>query len=168
MPVYFGDDAEFAINNNAIQLTSNSNTGIRFNSSGLYDNSNKPMFIAQGNGAAWINFTAATWNVLVIDNVLLNAGQHYSTSTGRFTAPVSGIYYFCAQTYTQRITNEEYSRYTHPLFRVNGSFTARQVSQTTPYRLRNRTYYDGTYVADTGISEVFFLNAGDYIEKVIY
>jgi len=33
-----------------------------------------------------------TTNVVVFDNLSINIGSHYSTSTGRFTAPISGLY----------------------------------------------------------------------------
>jgi len=35
-----------------------------------------------------------SWTTIVYDNCTLNRGSHYSTSTGRFTAPVAGYYYF--------------------------------------------------------------------------
>lgn len=34
-----------------------------------------------------------TWTVIVYDNCTLNRGSGYSTSTGRFTAPVAGYYF---------------------------------------------------------------------------
>lgn len=168
MAVYFGDDAEFALENGAIKLTSNSNKGIAFNSYGLYNNPNRPYFIAQNTaGGTWTNFTSAAWNTLVIGSTIVNNGNHYSTSNGRFTAPTTGIYYVCHHAYVRKVDNTS-STYTHPLFRVNGSTTVRQSSTTTPYRLRNRTYSNGGFVADTSLSEVFHLNSGDYVTVSIY
>jgi hypothetical protein len=77
-----------------------------------------------------------------------NTGSHYSTSTGRFTAPVTGYY---QMSYVIRANNT--SGYLHPSFRINNA------SQT-----HTRTIWGGTldYKSLT-YTAVFYLTAGDYI-----
>ena len=50
---------------------------------------NHPAFQVYYNGAAINATTVIVWN-----QVVLNIGSGYSTTTGRFTAPVSGLYWF--------------------------------------------------------------------------
>ena len=38
-------------------------------------------------------------DVVVYNNAVYNTGSHYNTSTGYFTAPVAGVYYFSASAY---------------------------------------------------------------------
>lgn len=154
--------------NDGISITANSVKGLKFDSSGRVQKDNRPYFIAQGNGAAWINYSATTWHDIVIANTIVNNGSGYNTSNGRFTAPVTGIYYFMAQTYTQKNTDTSYNSYTHPLFYINGSYTSRQASSSTPYRLRSRTYNVSSYSTDTWINDIFHLTANDYINLRIY
>ena len=49
----------------------------------------RPVFSVQKNGGSWTN-----GQIIAFDIVNINVGNHYNTSTGRFTAPVSGAYYF--------------------------------------------------------------------------
>ena len=59
------------------------------------------------------NGTLAGTNVLVLDDVTStthgchNVGGHYSTSTGKFTAPLSGVYVFMISVYTNDATDCE-------------------------------------------------------------
>ena len=39
-------------------------------------------------------------NYVVFDQVFHNNGSHYNNSNGRFTAPVTGVYFFSAWNYT--------------------------------------------------------------------
>ena len=55
--------------------------------------SSQPSFSVRSNGGNSVN----TWtqdNVIKFQTLQHNVGSHYSTSTGRFTAPVSGFYVF--------------------------------------------------------------------------
>ena len=154
--------------NDGVSITTNSVKGLRFDTSGRTIQDSRPYFIAQGNVAAWQNYNNANWKDLVIANTIVNNGNGYNTSNGRFTAPVTGTYYFMAQTYTYKYTATAASTYTHPLFFINGSYTSRQASSTTPYRLRSRTYYSSTYSSDTWINDIFHLTVGDYVQYRIF
>lgn len=154
--------------NAAIKIVTNGVTGLTFDSSGISKDSTRPYFVAQGT-ADWTNYSSGAWNdITQLGYVLINNGSHYNTGNGRFTASITGTYYFFASTYTQKYTATNADSYTHPIFRINGSYTARQASAGNPYRLRTRTYYSSSYSTDTQINDIFQLTAGDYVNYHIY
>ena len=62
----------------------------------------KPAFRATKSGSS---FTPAADSVIVWDNAVYNYGSHYSTTTGRFTAPFDGVYHFNLYTITHTNVN---------------------------------------------------------------
>ena len=84
----------------------------------------------------------------VFDTAALNIGSHYSTSTGRFTAPIAGTYQFQYSNNITRISGS-WSGFT---FRKNGS--------------NYRRAYDDTSAnwANISLSFIVYLNANDYID----
>ena len=158
--------ATIQTSNSALSMTANSITGLNINSSNFPVQSNRPYFCATGNQTAWQNM-AAGWTTIVFNTTNVNNGSSYNTSNGLFTAPVSGLYYFEMSMYCSK-TGGGVTDYAHPIFIINGSFTTRQSSYTTPYRLRGRTYIAGTYNFDTQINDVFYLAAGDNVQTYVY
>ena len=63
---------------------------MRISSGGIVTLPNQPAFHVSGGTA----LTANTNNIIISSNVDFNTGNHYSTSNGRFTAPVAGKYFF--------------------------------------------------------------------------
>lgn len=129
---------------------------------------NQPQFIAVGNAAGtWIVFADGTWNKVVYPTALLNIGACYNTTTQRFTAPVTGMYFFQACTYLNKI-NAVVSQYCHPVFYVNGFGAGGAVNTSSPnYRIRGYGIPVGTYL-DSQVTEVYSLAAGDYVEHYCY
>ena len=95
-----------------------------------------------------INSTVAAAGV-VFDEASLNQGSHYSTSTGRFTAPVAGLYWFSVRCLTDMDGTDGYAAIN---ITKNGSVYARD--QT--YSLEDNDHSGGT-------SLVMYLAANDYI-----
>lgn len=160
--------ANITANANAVAISTNGVTGLSFTAANFPKFNSKPFFYAQKNSAAWINYSAGAWNVLAMDYTAVNNGSHFNTTNGRFTAPITGTYWFTHSAYVYKATATSSDSYIHPIFRVNGSETARKASYTTDYRLRLRTYYSGGYSGDTQINDIFYLTAGDYVELYHY
>jgi hypothetical protein len=78
------------LNVNSIQH-SNGTAALNIDSSGRITYPNQPSFRVSRS-----NTTALSAGVVLFDNIFHNIGGHYNTSTGRFTAPVSGVYFVSA------------------------------------------------------------------------
>jgi hypothetical protein len=68
----------------------NNNKALEVDSSGRVLQPEKPAFFAYMDSSVAEGFTGT----IVCNNVRYNKGGHYSTSTGKFTAPVAGVYQF--------------------------------------------------------------------------
>lgn len=118
-----------------------------------------PMFFVGGSTASWVALTASTWVTLVFDTIAQNNRSCYSTSTGRFTAPVSGLYLLSGTTYNY----QDSSSYLYPMFFVNGSATGNRIGAAN-YRPKGYMVPAGGYAFDGALTEIIYLFAGDYIE----
>jgi len=152
----------FKSSNTALNITSNSIMGLDINN-GIPIQPHRPYFMATDNYSGWYSYVAGSWQDIVLNTVVVDNLNNYNPSNGIFTAPITGTYHFQASTYSYKNPSSNSDSYVHPIFRVNGSYSAKQASQTTPYRLRMRTYYSGGYTGDTQINELFYLTAGDYV-----
>ena len=110
---------------------------LRIDSAGRVTMPYQPAFSAHNGGA---NSSGA----IVFATTLHNNGSHYSTSTGRFTAPVTGMYYF----YTQHLA---LSGGFDVSFNKNGS------------RLLGHAESGVTTYKHVSNAQVIFMNAGDYV-----
>ena len=73
--------------------SSGGTTGLTIDSSGRVLTPARPAFSAYRNASLNIQTSRTT---IVFDTVQNNQGSHYDTSTGIFTAPVAGLYFFSA------------------------------------------------------------------------
>jgi hypothetical protein len=76
---------------NQFVIGSGASPKLQIDTSGNVTTPNQPAFFASSTSAD-INISSTTATNFNVTRV--NAGNHYSTSTKRFTAPVSGTYYF--------------------------------------------------------------------------
>ena len=92
------------------------------------------------------SYTVAVNTEMVPSTIVTNIGSHYSNTTGRFTAPVAGMYHF---SFNVRFNAVSYYNFT---FRLNGNITS---------------YYESVGSASVstndGYSNSIYLNAGDYV-----
>ena len=132
--------------NNIIISDGQGNIRIQADSGGRVTMPSQPAFnVTYTDGS--VTFGAG---VIVFNSARTNVGSHYSTSTGRFTAPVAGHYHFDVHFF-------KYTSYTNPSntywgFRVNGGATV--------------TTNHGAQGSDGGqsLSTTIYLNANDYID----
>lgn len=114
------------------------------------------------------NTNVSTFNNIIFDttsgNGRYNTGGHYSTSTGRFTAPVSGAYHFdVGLLYGPSVPNGTNFDDAAFLY-LNGVITA--------YDERRAEYVDGTTgnsgYYGTWIHTQVYMNTSDYVSVVNY
>lgn len=132
------------------------------NNFAYYENNAIPAFIAgSASDPSWVNpGGSGTWAKInnYCTTVSYNRGSNYNTSTTRFTAPISGPYWFSFTTYLYT------DSYVHPGFGINGALTSGYGFQ---YRIRGHGMV-ANYQQDAQIEEVLQLNAGDYVEVFWY
>ena len=97
-------------------MTDGYNERLRISSGGQVTKPNNAAFRAQGN-TQYPNITTGSID-LVYDNEIFDAGSNFDPSTGRFTAPVDGKYFFYFQYLTYPDTDPAYKTL-H--FKVNGT-----------------------------------------------
>ena len=68
----------------------------------------KPSFFAHMTGGTWVD-NVADDTVLPFNTTLHNIGNHYSTSTYKFTVPIAGVYFFAFQLYLSNGGGAQYA-----------------------------------------------------------
>ena len=140
-----------------LYLNTNNQTanGIIINSGGQVQMPSQPVFKAHMNAATLVNATA----ILPLDATSLNVGGCYNTTNYRFTAPVSGSYFFGGMI---RVNAD--NAYIHSLPVING------VANRQYDELPALTAAGGSGLGFTAGSWTFvrYLSAGDYIQFLVY
>jgi hypothetical protein len=150
-------------NGNNLEITNGSQAALIFDNSGRFLRSGThPMFYASNTGSGWVGRSTAGYNIYPFNSTEINQNSCFSTSTNRFTAPITGVYLFTANSYHY----DAASSYYHPLFSVNGSVAGR-MPYSTAYKMRSYGQTDG-YSSDGQICQIYSLTAGDYVEYVQY
>ncbi len=98
--------------------------------------------------------SADTFQKVVFNATHHNVGGHYSTSTGRFTAPLTGVYYLSACVYVYSVTVAEIQFY------INGTNTYRFAVNSRAGSAVNPNGGQGSITP--------LLTANDYVEVYTY
>lgn len=141
------------------------------NASGVGREPNRPSFYASGQGGwyysnsfggpnGWRDLSGAwTWNVAE------QGGSNFNTSNGRFTAPVSGYYYFYSQAYHYNDNNE-------PPNYIHWNIGRNSNQSIGPSGRAPHTMYShgvpSNYTPGICCSIQFYMSAGDYATNRSY
>jgi hypothetical protein len=148
-------------------LTINTGKPMMLRSDGGVVRPNQIQFVAVGVTAGWVAFVDAQWQKMAFPSALVNVNACYDTVNSRFTAPVTGMYFFQASCYCVKNSVSD-GYFWHPMFAINGSLGVRTVNESYPdYRIRGHGQPIATYV-DTDVREIYSLVAGDYVEHYTY
>ena len=126
-------------------------TNVAINSSGIVTKSNHPAFTASTNA----EYNISSGNVLTYNNVITNNGNHYNGSTGVFTAPVSGVYYYAFDYYAQ----------SNNTARATLQKSTNSGSSWSTFRYGCRVSNPSNYVSASTVG-VIALNANDQVRLV--
>ena len=99
---------------NTIQDATNSNTAMTVDTAGRVLTPARPSFRAKPSGSATtiaINNDVVFADVTSATHGCHNIGGHYSTSTGKFTAPIAGVYSFQFTCYRNNADDAEVDLY---------------------------------------------------------
>ncbi len=134
--------------------------------SGYLTAPNNPYFIAGQSNAAWEACGGAGWVELPYNTASSgNGGGWYSTSTGRFTAPVNGLYLFTASSYVYPAASG--MSYIHFDIAVNGSL-AGGGRVGSSYQILGLSAGEGTYGTNLRATRLLYMTAGQYASVYNY
>ena len=81
----------------ATNIHSPTNFKFRFTGNGQFLKPSNPAFRARASSGGWKSFGNTNFNIMPFNAEDFDNGNHYNTSTYKFTVPVSGKYYFYCQ-----------------------------------------------------------------------
>lgn len=143
----------------ALKFASTSADAFTIDTTGRTYYPNQIGFIAGYNtDPGWWGLASDTWSIMsYLNTTVYNKGGGFSAS--RFTAPVAGSYLLHWTAYHYKSTAVQ-GHYIHPMFWVNGAGYG-------GYRIWAH-FQPAGYAFDSEIADIYFLNAGDYVDVKIY
>jgi len=141
---YYKGDIRF-LTNGSDSTASASTERMRINSAGQITTPYQPVFQAYGLSSG------VSGTYLVFQNTYVNIGGHYSTSTGRFTAPIAGTYRF----WWTNIASTTADVYRYFLYKNGANYNDSQLRFDT---------VTGKYGTNGAMQLALPLSAGDYVQ----
>ena len=140
-------------NSGALALQNAGTTGLNITSSGQVTTPLQPAFVAAGTAGT----TVAYLGVIIFNGTSLNRGSCYSTSTGIFTTPVTGLYSFNCSVLFQGLSG---GQAIEGLIGINGTSGAGANFGRLNYQ-STYTGYGGYLAIQSSVN--FYLTAGDTV-----
>jgi hypothetical protein len=119
-----------------------------------------PFFIAGNTNQAWETCAGAAWYELSFNKADIGTAW-FNTSTSRFTAPVTGLYFFTASLYSY--SSGGTAGYQHFDVGVNGNQVGGGGRYGGSYQILGFGSGEGTYNTSHYVARILRLNAGDYV-----
>ena len=185
------DGTDFVLGSNSgvrdVKIKRDGSTGVHVEAGGVTTFPSNPMFAVRGNTSQWKSNTAGSyWFALVggaTDSNGTNGQYHlgvnwastgtgqsinescFSTSTGRFTAPVDGFYIFSISMYLRKKSGATATNYMHPNPRINGSV---QTSYQIHGYQSSGTATGIRYESGVNRTDILYLSKNDTMEYALY
>ena len=128
---------------NSMRFRVNAAERMRIDSAGIVTKPNQPAFRVSNAGSG--DYT--TIGYMTFGTATLNTGTHYSTSTGKFTAPIAGRYYLAFRALTRSVSH------TNMWVGINVNGTA-----------LTQTYHTHTNHSNISAESIVSLSANDYVQ----
>ncbi len=120
----------------------------------------QPSFFARGSQNNWVSISNGTRSSPTYATPAFNPGSHFSTSNGRFTAPVNGVYYFHFHPYVKMNSVSDLGYYGTTEILVNDNLYN---GQETIYGYQNNGDYDQIQT----VTSIMSLSSGDYVTTAV-
>lgn len=139
------------------QIQNNTGTSVMtFDSVGRVSIPNVPAFGVRAMSNSQSSAGTDTANVILVFNqVLYNVGNHYNSTTGKFTCPVAGSYFFTFSGLYNNAQNAQGAAY----IRLNGSG-----SSTSGEKYRAYHHNSGSNYIQSSCSGVIVANVNDTVD----
>ena len=154
-----------ATGNRSLAIGTNENTAIKIDANNRINYPYQPAFYAHRTSS--YTLAAGSGDTLLSTNsATVNRGNHYSTSTGRFTAPVAGLYKFdvhlsCYATQSSSLGSQDDSM--NLTLAINGADLGRNAGARTQMFNAGMNSANGVELG-VSFSAVLNLNVGDYVQ----
>ena len=135
------------------RIINGNNQAIVSDPSGRVTLPNNPAFVARRSG----DYTHTASSFIQFNATGGNRGNHYSTSTYKFTAPVTGVYFFHCTVIVRAVANGT-NLYDLLRFRINNAV----IGYSNRRGIYNTTSMSHGYFVDD-IQDVYFLSANDTV-----